>query len=164
MMIYSLDVSFLIFEPVHFSMSDYRCCFLSCIQVFKRQVRWLGWYSHFFKNFPQFVVIHTVKDFSIVNEAEIDVLLEFLDFSMTQWMFATWSLVPLYFLNPACTSGSSRFMYYWSLAWRILSISLQQLNILWHCSSLGLEWKLTFSSPVDTAELSKFAGTLSAAL
>ena len=38
------------------------------------------------------------------------------------------------------------------------------LNILWHCLSLGLEWKLTFSSPVATAEFSKFAGVLSAAL
>ena len=35
------------------------------------------WYSHFFKNFPQFVVIHTVKNFGIVNKAEIDVFLEF---------------------------------------------------------------------------------------
>ena len=35
------------------------------------------WYSHLFRNFPQFAVIHTVKDFSIVNEAEVDVLLEF---------------------------------------------------------------------------------------
>ena len=35
------------------------------------------WYSHFFKNFPQFVVIHTVKGFSIVNKAEVDVFLEF---------------------------------------------------------------------------------------
>ena len=35
------------------------------------------WYSHLFKNFPQFVVIHTVKDFSIVNEAEVYVFLEF---------------------------------------------------------------------------------------
>ena len=34
------------------------------------------WYSHLFQNFPQFIVIHTVKDFSIVNEAEIDVFLE----------------------------------------------------------------------------------------
>ena len=38
------------------------------------------------------------------------------------------------------------------------------LNILWHCPSLGLEWKLTFSSPVATTEFSKFAGILSAAL
>ena len=35
------------------------------------------WYSHLFKNFPQFVVNHTVKGFSIVNEAELDVFLEF---------------------------------------------------------------------------------------
>ena len=36
----------------------------------------LAWYSHLFKNFPQFVVIHTVKGFSIVNKAEVDVFLE----------------------------------------------------------------------------------------
>ena len=35
------------------------------------------WYSHLFKNFPQFVVIHTVKDFSVVYEAEVFALLEF---------------------------------------------------------------------------------------
>ena len=37
----------------------------------------MGWYSHLLKNFPQFVVIHTVKGFSIVNESEVDVVLEF---------------------------------------------------------------------------------------
>ena len=36
----------------------------------------MGWYSHLFQNFPRFVVIHTVKDFGIVNKAEIDVFLE----------------------------------------------------------------------------------------
>ena len=35
------------------------------------------WYSNLFKNFPQFVVIHTIKGFSVVNEAEVDVFLEF---------------------------------------------------------------------------------------
>ena len=35
------------------------------------------WYSHLLKNFPQFVVIHTVKGFSLVNEAEVDIFLEF---------------------------------------------------------------------------------------
>ena len=38
------------------------------------------WYSHLFKNFPQFVVIHTVKNFNVVSEAEIDVFLEFICF------------------------------------------------------------------------------------
>ena len=47
-----------------------------------------------------------------------------LAFSMISWMLAIWSLIPLPFLNPACTSGSSQFMYCWSLAWRILSITL----------------------------------------
>ena len=60
--------------------------------------------------------------------------------------------VPLPFLNPACTLGSSWFTYCWSLVWRILSITLHMkwvqwcgsLNILWHCPSLGLKWKLPF--------------------
>ena len=47
-----------------------------------------------------------------------------LAFSMIQQMLAFWSLVPLPFLNPASTSESSWFTYYWSLAWRILSITL----------------------------------------
>ena len=47
-----------------------------------------------------------------------------LAFSMIQQMLAIWSLVPLPFLKPAWTSGSSRLMYCWSLAWRILSIAL----------------------------------------
>ena len=37
----------------------------------------MAWYSHLLKNFPKFVVIHTVKGFGIVNEAEVDVFLEF---------------------------------------------------------------------------------------
>ena len=47
-----------------------------------------------------------------------------LAFSMIQWMVAFWSLVSLPFLNPAWTSGSSWFTYYWSLACRILGITL----------------------------------------
>jgi len=87
---------------------------------------------------------------------------------MIQWMLAVWSLLLLPFLNPAWTSGSSWFTYCGSLAWRILCVRWVQLcsslNILWHYLSLGLEWKLTFSSPVATAEFSQFAGILSGAL
>ena len=50
-------------------------------------------------------------------------------FLMFQWMLAIWSLVPLPFLKPAWTSGSSRFTYCWSLAWRILSITLLTCEI-----------------------------------
>ena len=47
-----------------------------------------------------------------------------LAFCMIQWMLSIWSLVPLTFLNPAWISESSWFMYCWSLAWRILSVTL----------------------------------------
>ena len=104
-------------------MSSSNCCFLTCIQI-SQEAGQVIWYSHLLKNFPQFVVIHRVKGFSIVNETEVDVFLEFSCFSMIQWMLAIWSLAPLPFLNPACTSGSFWFMYCWSLGWRILSITL----------------------------------------
>ena len=45
-----------------------------------------------------------------------------------------------------------------------MHVRCSSLSILWHCLSLGLEWKVTFSSPVATAEFSKFAGILSTAL
>ena len=51
------------------------CCFLTCIRI-SQEVGQVFWYSHLFQNFPQFVVIHTVKDFVIVNKAEIDIFLE----------------------------------------------------------------------------------------
>ena len=51
------------------------CCFLTCIQV-SQEAGQVVWYSHLFQNFPQFIVVHTVKDFGIVNKAEIDVFLE----------------------------------------------------------------------------------------
>ena len=41
------------------------------------------WYSHLFQNFPQFVVIHTVKGFGVVNKAEIDVFLEYFFYDPT---------------------------------------------------------------------------------
>ena len=61
----------------------------------------------------QFLVIHTVKGFGIVNKAEIDVFLELsCSFLIIQQMLAIWSLVSLPFLKPAWTSASSQFTYY----------------------------------------------------
>ena len=56
-------------------MSSSNYCFLTCIQV-SQEAGQVVWYSHLLKNFPQFIVIHTVKGFGIVNKAEIDVFLE----------------------------------------------------------------------------------------
>jgi len=56
-------------------MSCSNCCILTWIQI-SQEAGKVVWYSHLFKNFPHFVVIHTVRGFSIVNEAEVDVSLE----------------------------------------------------------------------------------------
>ena len=57
-------------------MYSYNCCFLTWIQI-SQEAGQVVWYSYLFKNFPQFVVVHAVKGFGIVNKAEIDVFLEF---------------------------------------------------------------------------------------
>ena len=153
--------SFSYLEPVCCSMSSSNCCFLTSIYIFQEAGQ-VVWYSHIFQNFPQFVVIHRVKGFGVVNKAEVDVFLEFSYFFYNPVNVGNLISAPLSFPNPSWTSGSSQFMYCWSLAWRILSITLVACEMsavvyeFQHCLALpvlGLEWKLTFSSPVATAEL-----------
>ena len=55
-------------------MSDSDCCFLTCTQV-SQETGKVVWYSHLIGTLPQFVVIHTVKGFSVINEAEVDIFL-----------------------------------------------------------------------------------------
>ena len=90
----ALTYSFLNLEPAHCSMSGSNCCFLTCIQI-SQEAGQVVWYSHLLKNFPQFIVIHTVKGFSIVNKAEVDafpgILLLFL-WSSGHWQFDLWFL------------------------------------------------------------------------
>ena len=71
----TLMYSFPDLEPVCSSMSSSNCCFLTCIQI-SQEAGWVVWYSHILTNFLQFVVIHTVKGFGVVNKAEVDVFLE----------------------------------------------------------------------------------------
>ena len=61
-------------------MSSSNCCFLICIQV-SQETGKVVWYSHLFKNFPQFVVVHTIKGFGIVNKAAVDIFLKLSCFS-----------------------------------------------------------------------------------
>ena len=72
----ALTYSFPNLELVHYSVSSSNCCFLTYMQVSQERGK-VVWYSHLFKNFPLFVVMHTVKGFSLVNEAEVVVFLEF---------------------------------------------------------------------------------------
>ena len=108
-------------------MAGTNCCFLTCIQI-SQEASKVVCYSHLFKNFPQFVVIHTVKGFDNVNKTEVDVFLElscffhdaadvgnlisgssaFSKFSLNIWKFMVHVL-----LKP----GLKNFEYYFASVW-----------------------------------------------
>ena len=150
-------------------MSSSNCCFLTCIQI-SQEAGQVVWYSHHFQNFPQFIVIHTVKGFGIVNKAEIDVFLElscFFDDSadvgnlisgssaFTKTSLNIWKFMVHVLLKP----GLENFEHYCLSVWNECNCA-----VVWTFFSLGWEWKLTFSSLVATAEFFKCADMLSAAL
>ena len=145
-------------------------CFLTHVQV-SQEIGKVFWYSRLFKNFfLQFVVIHTFKGFSIVSEA-VDIFLElpcFLHDPTNIGNFITGS-----------SASSKPSLYIWKILVHLL-LSLKNFahnpTSMWNehnymvvwmflgITFLGLEWKLTFSSLVAPAELSKCANILSAAL
>ena len=99
-------------------------CFLTCIQISQEAV----WYSHLFENFPQFIVIHTVKGFGIVNKAEIDVFLELSCFfhdpvdvgslisgssAFSKTSLNIWKFMVLILLKP----GLENFEHYFTSMW-----------------------------------------------
>ena len=153
-------------------MSDSNYFFLSCIQI-SQETDKVVWYFYPFKNIPQFVMIHTLKSFSIVTESEVDVFLELYCFfydpvnvgnlisdssafsksSLNIWKFSVHVL-----LKPLLENFEHCFARVWDecnhvVVWTLFDIAF-----------FGVEWKLIFSSPVATAEFSKFSGILSAAL
>ena len=163
--------SFSNLEPVHCSTSYSNSCFLTCIQI-SQEAGQVVWYSHLLKNFPQFVVIHTVKGFSRAHEA--DVFLEF----------------PWFFYDSAnvgnLISGSSAFskpsLYIWKFLVHILlkprlkdfeyylASMWNEGNFVVVSTFFGIaflwDWNENWPFPVmwPLAEFSKFAGMLSAAL
>ena len=117
-------------------MSGSTCCFLTCIQI-SQEAGEVAWYSHLLKNVPQFVVMHTVKGFGVVNEAEVDVFLE----------------LPCFLHDPTdvCNliSGSSAFfnpsLYIWKyLVHVLLKPSLEDfehyLASMWNESNCAVIW------------------------
>ena len=128
--------SFSYLEPVCCSMSSSNCCFLTCIQVSQESGQ-VAWYSHLFQNFPQFIVIHTVKGFGIVNKAERRVFPEF----------------SCFFCDPPdvgdLISGSSAFskpsLYIWKFSVHVLlKPSLKDfehsLTVMWDESNCAVIW------------------------
>ena len=166
--IYSLDILFSYLEPVIVPCPVLTVVSWPAYRFLKRQVRWSGIPISF--RIFLFIVIHTIKGFGTVNKAKIDVFLKlscFFDdpedvdnlisgssaFSKTSlniWKFMVHELLK--------RSLENFENYFTSVRWVQLCSSL---SILWDCVSLGLEWKLTFSSPVAAAEFSKFADILS---
>ena len=96
--------------------------FWPAYRFLRRQTRWSGIPTSS-RNFPQFIVIHTVKGFGVVNKAEVNIYLEFFRF-----FYDATDVGNLRYGSSAFSksriSGSSQFMYCWSFAWRILNITL----------------------------------------
>ena len=124
--------SFSYLEPVCCSMSSSNCCFLTCIQI-SQDAGQVVWYSHLFQNFPQFLVIHTVKGFGIVNKAEIDIFLEFSCFfddpvdignlisvssAFSKTSLNIWKFTVHVLLKP----GLENFKYYLTSVWDMISL------------------------------------------
>ena len=144
MTIYSLDILFPRFEPACCSMSGSNCCFLTKIQV-SQETGKVVWYSHLFKNFPQFAVIHTVKGFSIVNEA--DVFLEFPcflynptnvgDFIFGSCAFSKSSLnIWKFSFHVRLKPGLENFEHYFVSVWNKLNCT-----VVWTFFGIVLLWK-----------------------
>ena len=125
--------SFPSLEPVYCSISGSNCCFLTCIQI-SQEAGQVVWYSHLFKDFPKFVVIH--KGFSAVNEAKA---IFFWIPLLFLWSNGCWQFdlcFPLHFLNPAWRPGSSWFTYCWSLTWRTSRITLRPCEMSATCAGV----------------------------
>ena len=143
-----LTYSFSYLEPVCYSMSSSNCCFLTCIQVSQESGQ-VVWYSHLFQNFPQFIAIHTVKGFRIVNKAEIDVFLELSCFfddptdvgNLISTTLYIWKFTVHILLKP----GLENFEHYLASMWDECNCMvvwiLLRIDLLW-------DWNENWSFPV----------------
>ena len=170
--IYSLDV-LLSGSSTSLTMSSSNCCFLTCIQI-SQEAGQVVWYSHLFQNFPQFIVIHTVKGFGTVNKAEVDVSLELSCFSddptdvgnlisgssaFSKSSLNIWKLTVHVLMKP----GLENFEHYFTSMWDEYNCAVVGaffgIAFLWYWNK-----NRPFPVSVATAEFSKFADILNAAL
>ena len=149
------------------------CCFLTCIQI-SQEAGNVVWCSHLLKNIPQFVVIHTVKGFGVVNKAEVDVFLEFCCFFYDpadvgnlisgSSAFSKSSLNICKFLIHVLFEASlENFEHFFASMWDECNCA-----VVWTFFGIAFLWDWNenwpFSNPAATAEFSKFVGILSVAL
>ena len=147
--------SFSYLEPVCCAMSSSNCCFLTCIQIYQEAGQ-VVWYSHLSQNFPQFIVIHTVKGFGIVNKAETDILLELFCFfddpvdvgnlisgssAFSKTSLNIWNFTVHILLKP----GLENFEHYFTSVW-------DECNcvVVWafFCIAFLWDWNENWSFPV----------------
>ena len=105
MKIYTLNILLFLFA------TSSNCCFLTCIQI-SQEAGQVVWYSHLFQNFPQIIVIYTVKGFVIVNKAEVDTYLEL------SWFFN--GLVDVGNLISRSSAFSKTSLYIWKFMVHVL--------------------------------------------
>ena len=150
-------------------MSGSNWCFLTCIQI-SQEAGQVVWYSHLFQNFPQFVVIHSVKGFGIVNKAEVDIFLElscsfddptnvgnlisgsseFSKSSLNKWKFTVHVL-----LKPGLKNFEHYFASMWdecncAVVWAFFAIAfLRDWNENWPFQSCGHCWVFQICWHID---------------
>ena len=148
------------------------CCFLTCIQISQegdKEVR----YSHVFQNWPQFVVIHTVKGFGVVDKADVDVFLELSCFfdvptdvgnlisgssAFSKSSLNIWKFTVHVLLKPDLESFEHYFVSVWdecncAVVWTFFDIALLcdwkenwPFPVLGHCSVFQICWHIECST------------------
>ena len=157
-------------KPVCCSMSSSYYCFLTCIQI-SQEAGQVVWHSHLLKNFPQFVVIHTVKGFCIVSKAE-RVFLELLllwwcndvgnSISGSSAFSKSWLNIWKFMVHVLLKHGLENFEHYFASVWGECNCA-----VVWTFFGIAFlwDWNENWPFPVLWPLLfSKFAGILSAAL
>ena len=147
--------SFLNLKPVCCCMSSSNCCFLTCIQV-SQEAGLVVWYSCLFQNFPQFIVIHTVKGFGTVNKAEVDVFLELSCFfddpadvgnsisgssAFSKTSLNIWKFTVHVLLKPGLENFEHYFTSVWGECNRVVVWAFFGIAFLW-------DWNKNWSFPV----------------
>ena len=142
-------------ELVLCSMSGSNCCLLTWILI-SQEAGQMVWYSHLLQNFPQFVVIHTIRGFSIVNKAEADIFLELSCFfydatdvgnlisgssAFSKSSFDIWKFSVHVLLKPHLEN----FEHYFASIWDKVQLH-SSWNVPWHC--LSLRWNKNWPFPV----------------
>ena len=131
------------------------CSFLICTQI-SQEAGKVVWLSHLLKNFPQFVVIYTVKGFGIINKAEVDVFLEFSCFFYDpmdvgnlisgSFAFSKYSLnICKFSVHVLLKPGLENFEHYFASLWDECNCAVVwiffDITFLWYCERLLLNKK-----------------------